>query len=73
MLIKVKAIPLAKEEKIIKKKEDEFVIKIKEPPQGGKANEKIKKILGEYFQISPSKIIIKKGHKERNKILEIQK
>ena len=44
MLIKVKVFPRSKDQKVIKKSEDSFEIKVKALPQKGKANQETLKI-----------------------------
>jgi uncharacterized protein len=71
MLIKVKVIPGSKKTEIIKKKENEFLITIKEKPEKGRANKEIFIVLADYFNLSRSRIRLIKGFKKRNKIYEI--
>jgi uncharacterized protein YggU (UPF0235/DUF167 family) len=73
MLIKVKVFPNSKEEKILKKSEDDFEIKVKEKPKEGKANEKVKKILAKYLKISEEKLVLIRGRNKQNKIFRIFK
>jgi uncharacterized protein YggU (UPF0235/DUF167 family) len=72
MLIKVKAFPSAKEEKITKKKEDEFEVMTFEAPVNGEATRRIIEMLQEYFDVPSGKVKIVKGFKERNKIFDIK-
>ncbi len=72
MLIKVKVFPNSKKEEVIKKSEDTFWIKVREKPERGLANKAVINVLALYFKISPSKIRLIKGFKERNKIFEIK-
>ena len=71
MLIKVKVFPVSKEEKIIKKKEDSFEIKVKERPIRGEANRAVVDVLSNFFNIPKNKVKLVKGFKQRNKIFEI--
>jgi len=73
MLIKVKVNPGSKKRKIIKKREDEFLIEVKEKPKEGRATEEVFSLLSEHFNVSRDKIRIIKGFKRRNKIFEIKK
>ena len=73
MLIKVKATAGAKEEKIEKISEDGFKIKVKEKPEKGLANERIRKIIARYFHVPLYWVILKRGAKRRSKIFEIRK
>ena len=72
MFIKVKTHPLSKKEEIIKKNEDSFEIKIKEKPEKGEANKKIKELLSKHFNIPLGKVILRKGAKQKNKIFDIK-
>ena len=71
MLIKVKVFPHFKENQIIKKSSDSYVIKVKESAKNGRANLSVKMMLANYFNISPGKIKLLKGGKRPNKIFEI--
>ena len=71
MLIKVKVFPQSKEDSIIKKSEDSYVVGVREKAERGEANKRVKEILAEYFQVSPGKVRLIKGGKKPNKIFEI--
>ena len=73
MLIKVKTFPHSKKEKIIKKSENSFEIKVKEKPIKGQANQAARKILADYFNLAIEKIRLIKGSRQRNKIFDISK
>ena len=53
-------------------KDDQIIVGIKSKPIKGEANKEIIKKLSKHFQISSSKIQIKKGHKSSEKIIQIQ-
>ncbi len=72
MLIKVKAFPKAKKNKVIKKTKDSFDVFVKEKPVKGLANIAIKQTLADYFKISESKLRLVRGFKQNNKIFEIK-
>ena len=72
MRIFVKAKPSAKEAKIEKIDENNFIIAVKEPPVKGMANAGIIKALAEYFNISSVNIKIVSGYTSRNKIIDIK-
>jgi len=72
MFIKVKSIPASKKEEVIKKTEDSFEIKVKEKPERGEANKRIKQILSEYFNVSLGRVILIKGAKQKSKIFNIK-
>jgi uncharacterized protein len=51
MLIKIKVFPLSKKEEIVKKKDDEFEVRVREKAEKGKANRTVIKVLANYFKI----------------------
>ena len=67
----IKAQPNSRNDKVEKIDNNHFIISVKEPPIKGRANQAIIKVLGEYFNISFSKIKIIAGFKSREKILRI--
>ena len=71
MKINVKAKPSAKEEKVEKIDEQNYIVSVKEPPIKGKANEAIKNALAVYFKTGSSRVKIVSGYSSRNKIIEI--
>ncbi len=71
MLIKVKVYPGEKEDKVIKKSEDSFELRVKEKPVMGQANRAVVWLLSLYFGVTRDKIRIVRGFKQRNKIIEI--
>ena len=71
MKIFVKARPSAREEKVEKIDEQNYIVWVKEPPIEGKANNAIKNALAVYFKTGSSCIKIISGHTSRNKIIEI--
>ena len=72
MLIKVKANVLSKEDKVIKKSEDNFEVFVKVDAQRNMANKKIIELLAEYFNLPQYRIKMIKGFKESNKIFNIR-
>lgn len=71
MRIYVLVKPNSKQESVEKLSNNEFVARVKLPAQEGKANSALIKLLGEYFDIPKSMVIITKGHKGRNKVIDI--
>ena len=72
MLIKVKVFAGCKRDEIVKKKNDEFEVRVKEKAEEGRANRAVIKVLANYFKIDESKIRLVKGFKGRKKIFEIK-
>jgi len=71
MKIIVKTKPGAKDDKIEKVDESNYIISVKEPPINGRANAALIKLLANYFDISPSLIEIISGFMARIKVIEI--
>lgn len=71
MKIFVKAKPNAREEKVEKIDEKNYVVSVKEPPEKGKANVAIRNALAVYFKTGSSCVKIISGYSSRNKIIEI--
>jgi uncharacterized protein len=61
----------AKENKVSKDKVADFFVFTKEAAIDNKANESVIKILAKFFKVSKSQVKIIKGHKSKNKIIEI--
>jgi hypothetical protein len=72
MLIKVKAYPDSKEEKIVKKSSDGFDIHVCEEAERNMANKRIIEVLADYFGVPQYKVKMVKGFKEMNKIFDIK-
>ena len=50
---------------------DSFIVKVKEPPKEGKANQAVIKLLAEHFGVSQSQVRILSGLKSRSKVIKI--
>ena len=71
MKINVKAKPRAREDKIEKIDEQNFVVSVTEPPVQGRANLAIVKVLADYFQVSQSQVRLISGFTSSQKVFEI--
>ena len=71
MKITVKVIPNASKTEIITNDNSEWKIKVQTPPEDGKANKEVIKLLSKHFNISKNKIKIISGETSRLKIIEI--
>ena len=71
MKIFVKAKPSAREEKIEKISETNFIVWVKEPPIKGKANRAIVKAIAAHFNVAPSQVRLVSGSSSRQKVFEI--
>ena len=71
MKIFIKAKPSAREEKVEKIDDLNYIVSVKEPPIKGKANDAIRNALAVYFKTASARVKIVSGHSSRNKIVEI--
>jgi len=67
--VKVKA--GARLEGVIKVDDSHYIVCVKAPPVEGKANERLIKLLSDYFHVPKGSIHILKGMHAKNKIVEI--
>ncbi|MFA5754760.1 MAG: DUF167 family protein [Candidatus Paceibacterota bacterium] len=72
MLIKVKAFPLSKEDKVVQKNNDSFDVFVREEAERNMANKRIIELLSEYLKIPQNKVKMIKGFKESSKIFDIK-
>ena len=68
MKLSVKVKPRAKEDRVEVNK-DEIRIFVKEPPEKGKANKAVIKLLAKHFKVPQASIKIISGKTSRNKIV----
>ncbi|MGA8848386.1 MAG: DUF167 domain-containing protein [Dehalococcoidia bacterium] len=72
MKIQVKVKPNSRTEEI-SREGDSFIVKVKEPPKEGKANQAVVKLLAEHFGVPQSQVRILSGFKSKNKVVEVAK
>jgi uncharacterized protein (TIGR00251 family) len=70
MQIQVKVTPNSKTEEL-SQEGNSFIVKVKEPPREGRANQAVIKLLAEHFGIPRSQVRILSGLKSRNKVVEV--
>jgi len=70
MKIQVKVKPSSRTEEL-SQKGDSFIIKVKEPPKEGKANQAAIKLLADHFGVLQSQVRILSGFRSRNKVIEV--
>jgi len=73
MIIQVKVKPQSKKEYIERISDKKYQVCLHEAPEKGKANKALVKLLADYFSISLSKVVIVKGQKSKDKIVNIEK
>ena len=71
MKIQVKVKPNSKTEEV-NQEGDSFVVRVKEPPKEGKANQAIIKLLAQHFGVPQSRVRILSGFKTKHKVIEIK-
>jgi uncharacterized protein (TIGR00251 family) len=70
MKIQVKVKPSSRTEEV-SQEGDSFIIKVKEPPREGRANQTVIKLLAEHFGVPRSRVRILSGFRSRNKVIEV--
>ncbi len=71
MRILVNVVPNSKKVEVIKIDENNYRIKVDVPASKNKANKRLIEILSKHFAVPKSSILILRGKKNRNKIIEI--
>ncbi len=69
MKLKVKVVPNAKKQEVIEG--DVLKVKVRAPPEGGRANEELIEVLAKHFGVKKSAVKILKGLKSREKLIDI--
>lgn len=72
MYIRVRAIPDAKKEKVIREDETTFTISVKEPATQNFANKRIREVLAQELGVSPAQVRLLTGHQNRSKMYSIE-
>jgi len=70
MRIQVRVKPNSRTEEV-SQEGDSFIVKVKEPPKEGKANQAVIKLLAEHFGVAMSRVRILSGLKSKNKVVEV--
>jgi uncharacterized protein len=71
MRIYVKVIPRAGKNEVLKISEGDYKVKVTDPPEKGKANEKVVELLADFFDVPKSSVCIIGGKSTRMKIVDI--
>jgi len=70
MKIQVKVKPNSRTEEV-SREGDDFVVKVREPPRKGKANQAVIRLLAEHLGVPKSRVRILSGFRSKNKVIEI--
>jgi uncharacterized protein YggU (UPF0235/DUF167 family) len=72
MYVHVRVVPGVKKEKILKKTETEYEIRVREPAERNLANGRIREILAQEFSVSLSAVRLLTGHRSPSKMYTIE-
>lgn len=61
----------SKVESVEKQADGSFVVRVRVPPIEGKANERVRELLAEHFQVSKSSVELAAGPKSKTKVFLI--
>ena len=70
MKIRVRVTPNSRTDEV-SREGNTFVVRVKEPPQDGRANQATVKLLAKHFNVSASQVTIQSGLRSRDKVFEI--
>lgn len=72
MKISAKVKPNAKENRVERISDNEFLVWVKAPAQENRANQAAREILAEYFGVAKSRVNLLKGKTSRQKVFEVE-
>lgn len=72
MKIQIKVKPNSRTEEVSQEGAS-FIVKVKEQPKEGKANQAVIKLLAEHFGVPQSQVRILSGFRSKNKLVEVAK
>ena len=70
MKIRVRVIPNSKIEEVATEG-DWFLVRVKEPPKEGRANQAVIRLLAQYLSVPRDSVRISSGLKSRNKVIDV--
>ena len=70
MKIQVKVKPNSRTEDV-SREGDSFIVRVKEPPREGKANQAVIRLLAEHLGVPRSRVKILSGFRSKNKVIEV--
>jgi uncharacterized protein YggU (UPF0235/DUF167 family) len=73
MLIHIKIFPESKEDSVVAKSDNSFIVKVREKAERNAANIKMRALLAEHFKVDLGRVKIITGHHAPSKIVEIKK
>ena len=72
VLLNIKAVPGAKRDQIVGVLGDRLKVRVSAPPEGGKANHAICRIIADALGLKPGAIAIERGHASAEKTLRVR-
>ncbi len=69
--IRVRVSPGAKRESVIQTDEKNFTIAVKEPAERNLANQRVREVIAEYFEVPVGKVRLITGHRSPTKVFDI--
>lgn len=61
----------ARSERVERIDQEHFRVAVREPPEKGKANQAVIRLLAQYFGVGVSRVAIVAGHTARHKVIDI--
>lgn len=71
MIVKIRVVPNSSKNVVVAR-EDLLRVKVMAPPEDGKANRAVIKLLAKYFGVKKSQIAIISGERSRNKTISVE-
>ncbi len=71
MYLRVEVVPGSRKEDVAEGKNGSLILRVKEPAEGNRANERVREIIAERFTLPIGKVRILTGHHSRTKMLTI--
>lgn len=71
MKLFVHAKPKSKEERVEQIDDTHFIVRVKEAPEGGKANEAVIRALARHLDVAQSRLSLVRGSSGKQKVLEL--
>lgn len=68
MQIRVRVKAGSKEDSVKRLIDDRLAVSVKEKAEGGRANDRVKELLAEYFSVLPNEIKLISGHTSSSKV-----
>lgn len=71
MKLFVHAKPKSKDERVEQIDDTHFIVRVKEAPEGGKANEAVVRVLARHLDVAQSRLSLVRGGSGKQKVLEL--